>query len=450
MRHLELMLGADTLRDGLRVYLRNHRFGNASWADLIALLDERAPEDLKAWSHAWVEERGRPIITTEVGDRSVTVTQRDPVEARGLTWAQDLDVRVTAVESGRGRPTRVHTERKVRLGAGRVAVRDGPASSLLYVLPNARGIAYGNFVLDARSRGYLLAHLHELDDLARGAALVTLWEEMLDGRVKPREMFDLLVAAAPRERDDLNLQRMLGYTQQAYWRWLPPDERAARAPELEKMLRAGLDAAATQSRKSAWFSALRDTAVTPATLAWLERVWSKKETVPELELAEPDFITLAQELAVRAVPDWAAILDAQHARIQNPDRKARFAFVRPALSADPAVRDAFFASLKDAANRRREPWVLEAVGYLHHPLRADSAEKYIPPSLALLREIQRTGDIFFPKRWMDATLSGHTSVAASRMVADFVASLPPDYPERLRRVILSSADDLFRSAGSTR
>ena len=183
-------------------------------------------------------------------------------------------------------------------------------------------------------------------------------------------------------------------------------------------------------------------------LAALERIWKKHEAVAGLELAEPDFISLAQALAVRAVPGWNAILDQQHDRIQNPDRKARFAFVRPSLSADPAVRDAFFESLKDAANRRREPWVLEAVGFLHHPLRAASAEKYIPPSLALLREIQRTGDIFFPKRWMDATLSGHSSAAASRMVAGYVATLPPDYPDRLRRVILSSADDLFRATRS--
>ena len=48
-------------RDGLREYLRRHPFGNATWPDLIALLDARTPEDLAAWSHAWVEERGRPV-----------------------------------------------------------------------------------------------------------------------------------------------------------------------------------------------------------------------------------------------------------------------------------------------------------------------------------------------------------------------------------------------------
>jgi aminopeptidase N len=451
MRHLEMMLGADNLRDGLRVYLRNHAFGNASWPDLIALLDERTPEDLKTWSHAWVEERGRPIITTELTTTdgrvaSVAFTQRDPTAARGLVWSQPLDVIVGTTREQGDVPQRVQTERRLTLDTSRVTTPIGGTDRVLFVLPAAHGIAYGSFVLDPGSRAYLLAHLHEMRDLTRGAALVVLWEEMLDGRVSPREMLDLLLGSAPRETDDLNLQRMLGYTQQAYWRWLEAPERAILAPALEKVLRAGLDAAPSQSRKSAWFSALRDTAVTPATLQWLERVWKKEESVPGLELAEPDYISLAQELAVRAVPNWTAILDQQHERIQNPDRKARFAFVRPALSADPSVRDAFFATLRDAANRRREPWVLEAVGYLHHPLRAASAERYIPPSLALLREIQRTGDIFFPKRWMDATLSGHGSAAAARMVSDFIASLPSEYPDRLLRVILSSADDLFRAS----
>jgi aminopeptidase N len=212
------------------------------------------------------------------------------------------------------------------------------------------------------------------------------------------------------------------------------------------VLRAGLDAAATSTLKSAWFAALRDTARTPETLGWLERIWRKTDTVPGLTLAEPDYIQLSEELAVRGVPAWQAILDEQFTRIENPDRKARFAFVRPALSADPATRDAFFASLRDVQNRRREPWVLEALSYLHHPLRAESALQHIPASLAMLEEIQRTGDIFFPKRWMDATLSGHNSSSAAHLVRTFLAGLPPTYPDRLRRIILSSADDLFRGS----
>ena len=60
MRQLERLLGEDVFRDGMREYLTTYSFGNATWTDLIALLDKRTPDDLAAWSHAWVQERGRP------------------------------------------------------------------------------------------------------------------------------------------------------------------------------------------------------------------------------------------------------------------------------------------------------------------------------------------------------------------------------------------------------
>ena len=93
------------------------------------------------------------------------------------------------------------------------------------------------------------------------------------------------------------------------------------------------------------------------------------------------------------------------------------------------MRDEFFASPGDVANRRREPWVLEAVAYLHHPLRAEaSLQLHRAEPRRCCEEIQRTGDIFFPKRWMDATLSGHSSASAARMVRTFLAELPPEVP----------------------
>jgi aminopeptidase N len=131
----------------------------------------------------------------------------------------------------------------------------------------------------------------------------------------------------------------------------------------------------------------------------------------------------------------------------NPDRKARFEFVMPALSDRQEIREAWFESLRDVKNRRREPWVLEGLQYLHHPLRAAQSEKYIRPSLDLLVEIQRTGDIFFPTRWMNSTLGGHNSRAAAAVVREFLQQ-QKDYPIRLRRIILQAADELFRAAAS--
>jgi aminopeptidase N len=219
---------------------------------------------------------------------------------------------------------------------------------------------------------------------------------------------------------------------------------------MERVFRTGLAAARSSSLKSAWFSALRDTARSEETIAWLERVWRKTEEVPGLILAEPDYTTLALRLALLEVPRANQILDEQVARIENPDRRERFLYVRPAVSADQGVRDTFFYRLRNPSFRQREPWVLEGLSYLHHPLRAAASEQYIGESLTLLTEIQRTGDIFFPKRWMDATLGGHSSTTAAQMVKRFLAGLPADYPDRLRRVILSSSDDLFRASGVER
>jgi aminopeptidase N len=445
MRQLETLVGADGFRDGLRDYLKAHAFGNASWPDLIALLDGRTPEDLAAWSRAWVDERGRPAIRTELTlsggkIRRLAFTQRDPYTARGLLWNQRMTIAVG------GRDVKLIP---VHLNAARVEVPEARGLPAQFVLPNGGGVAYGEFHLDAASLAWLTANLPSIDDeLTRASAWVTLYDAMLNAEVTPDAFLSLALRALPVEKNELNVTRILAYLREAYWRYSSPAARARLAPRVESALRLGLDAAATPSLKSVWFSGLRDTAQTAATIEWLTRVWNEDEKVPGLTLAETDFIRLAQDLAVRDVPGASGILDRQDARTKNPDRKAQFAFVRPALSADPAERDAWFASVADVANRRHEPWVLEGLRYLHHPLRAAASEKYIEPGLLLLREIQRTGDIFFPKRWMDATLSGHQSPAAAATVRAFVDHLPPEYPERLRRVILSSADDLFRASGS--
>jgi aminopeptidase N len=154
---------------------------------------------------------------------------------------------------------------------------------------------------------------------------------------------------------------------------------------------------------------------------------------------------MALELAVREVPGWQQILAAQRDRTQNPDRKSEFEFVMPALSADYAVREQAFDRFRKVENRRHEPWVLESMHYLNHPLREEHALRFVAPSLELLPEIQQTGDIFFPQRWMTSVLAGHRSLAAAQAVRDFLAR-HPDLPERLRWTVLSCADDLFRVA----
>ena len=443
MRQLEMIVGEATFRDGLREYLKAHAFGNATWLDLIHILDARTPEDLAAWSRQWVEERGRPTFTTDVRERggrlsSIALHVSDPMR-RGLVWPQRLRVVL-------GYPYRI--EELPVFVRGRTTVVRGAAGrpAPLYVLPSGGGLGYGLFVLDAASRRYLLEHIEDVPDaLTRGSAWVTLWDDMLEDTRTAPAFIDAAMRALPRETDEQNAQRVLAYVDSAFWKFLPQDARLARSAALESMLGAGIDRAATASQKAAWFNAYRDVVLTPGGVAWLTRVWRREETIAGLPFAEPDEITMAEELAVREAPGWEQILQQQLERTENPDRRARFAFVMPALSADPAVRAQSFARFRDVENRRREPWVTESLQYLNHPLRSPDSRRYVLPALEMLREIQRTGDIFFPTRWMESTLWGHRSPDAAAMVRSFLED-HKEYPERLRWIILTAADPLFRAA----
>ncbi len=454
MRQLERLLGADTMRDGLRAYLKQFSFGNATWLDLVKTLDERTDRDLAQWSRVWVEEAGRPLMLTEwetsaEGRREIAILQRDPRSGRTLHWTEQISVLLGTPESAREVPLELTSDRTV--------LPDAMAPpEVHFILPGGGGLAYGGVTLDNRSRDFLIEHVEELNDpVARGATWITLWDELLNGRIDPSAFIDAAIRALPREDTEQNVQLLSSYLSETFWRFIGPNTRTSLAPRLEQTLRAGLQRASSSSLKSTYFAGFRTIVTTREGVAFLERVWKRQDKIPGLTLAEPDEATMALELAVRGVSNAKAVLEEQRERFQNPDRKARFEFVIPALSADEATRDGFFKSLADVSNRRREPWATEGLHYLNHPLRAAQAVKYIQPALDLLQEIQQTGDIFFPKNWMDALLDGHNSREVVDVVRAFLEAHPqpdpekpstgPVYPIRLRRVILQSADDLFRA-----
>jgi aminopeptidase N len=445
MRQLEMVVGEQPFRDGLREYLKRYAFGNATWLDLIRILDAKTPDNLASWSRAWVEERGRPEFSTTVRVaknntiQRLTVAMADPLR-RGLVWPQRM--RITLGYAG------TQKELSVYANARQTVVREAAGLPRpLFILPNGAGLGYGLFLLDEGSANYLLGNMSSIGDaLTRGAAWVTLWDNVLEGRIAAGTFIDAALRALPEESDEQNTQRVLAYLSRAFWRYLPQEERLARAPAVEAALRAGITRAASTSLKSAWFSAFRDDVLTADGEGWLERVWRRDEKIQGLPFVETDEIVMAMELAVREVPGWQQILQTQFDRTENPDRKARFAFVMPALSADPQVRSAAFERFRQLENRRREPWVAESLAYLNHPLREADSERFIRPSLELLAEVQRTGDIFFPGAWTGSVLWGHRSPRAAAIVQDFLAK-ELDYPERLRWTVLSSADDLFRAAG---
>ena len=136
------MLGPDAFRDGLREYLTRFAFGNATWTDLIGILDARTGEDLAAWSRAWVEQAGRPTIATDLVTANGKMSRLSfyAIGPAGsiapLEPAAPGGSRVRAWRSNHGREN----------GAGRrwkyPKVGDLPPPH--YILPNGEGTGYGS------------------------------------------------------------------------------------------------------------------------------------------------------------------------------------------------------------------------------------------------------------------------------------------------------------------
>jgi hypothetical protein len=121
------------------------------------------------------------------------------------------------------------------------------------------------------------------------------------------DLFELALRAIPAEKEELILQRLLGDLDRLMWRHMDALDR------VEKVLREGMEKAPNRSVRAAYFQLYRKV----APVDWLERVWKKDLVIADLPLEETSYIQLAAELKLRGVD----VLDAQLARIQNPDRR---------------------------------------------------------------------------------------------------------------------------------
>lgn len=207
----------------------------------------------------------------------------------------------------------------------------------------------------------------------------------------------------------------------------------------EKMVKAPSD------QKALYLDAFINISLSAEAQLKIQKLLNSELSVWGLRISEDQRFAMVAALMLNDHPQAERYAGRLLASTTNPDRLRRMQFVLPALSGDAGTRENFFASLAQPANRRPEPWVLEGLSYLHHPLRSAHSISMLPQCLEMLEEIQKTGDIFFPLNWLEACLSGYNSPRAAQMVMDFLDN-PEFTNENLRLKTLQAADLLFRAA----
>lgn len=432
MEMLVKMMGQKAFRKGIQDYLKTYAYGNASWEGLIRILDGYTDEDLVAWSHVWVNEKGMPELSASVLEEHLVVTQRDPFN-REIVWPQFLSYYVI---SG------IHSD-LLLVSSGKntdvvqAKLNFQPTDSCV-ILPNVDGAGYGFFKLDEKSAYACMAALDtSKNEVLRGSFLLTLYENVLNQTISPEWYMNEMLEYLLLEKNPLLFAAALGYIGECQ-RLYPIDSK-----KVEKALWKILTTSSVPQYRLQAFRLYRTIADSPGAIERLYTIWKKRKAPEGCSLSENDFITLSYSLAIH-LPELAdEIVAVQKERIQNPDRKREYVFIAPSVSPRKTDRDSVFASLLVAENRRVEPWASAALANLNHRIRQKEALGYILPGLGVLQEIQRTGDIFFPRDWVRALLAGHTSVEARKEVDTFFAN-HPEYPQMLSNKIRQQADHLYR------
>ena len=441
MMQLEKTMGEELFQKGVQQYLKQYCMANADWNELISVFDTRTPIDLKNWSKAWVEQAELPIISSKIKhDKDSSMTLCLSQKTKGIEIPMEYSVAIIDENSKVETYNIKHNDSQVKIN---IDNNDN------IILLNSNGLGYGQFITEQDNLNKLINSSVVIDDaLARASNLISVNEIFLNGKLNKTEYFNFLLSSLNKEKEPQIRNYLLSNIEMVWWQFMTQDERTKQSQFLEFTLYKLFNSKniPVDERKPI-FQTYTRTAISSEAIENLVDFWNSTAKIDGITLSEQDLTNLALEIAVRGVHEADSLLGVQLNRITNNDRLSKFRFVKRAVSNDEAIRDDFFHSLFNAQNRRPEPWVTEALRYFNHPLRTAHSIHYLTASLDLLPEIQQTGDIFFPKMWLDATLWGHSSPEAAKIVVDWLNS-HPQVSENLRNKLKQSADMLFRTTNN--
>ncbi|PKH50560.1 peptidase M1 [Tenacibaculum sp. Bg11-29] len=438
MRQLEAIIGKEAFKEGMQSYIKKYANGNADWSELVAILDEKSPKDIKKWSEVWVNKSGRPIISDAIKYKDNKITSfkiyQKAEDNTNKLWSQTFNVGF--VYEKEIKTFKVNLSDK-EFAFNNVIGLEKPKT----IIYNYDGFGYGIFPIDKTNIEF---YRNIKDDLARGYTYINLYENFLNKKVASKEAFNTFLNGILAEKNELIANYLSGRIKTIYWSFLDKEEKINTQEELEKKVLSLLNSDISKNLKRTIFGLYRSIAISKEGKQTLYLLWKKEKEIKNLYISENDFTSLASLLAIYKHPKTSEILTEQLTRINNPDKLKRFKWLLPTLSNNEVTRDAFMISLLQKENREKESWVQGALNNIHHPLRQTSAIKHFKSCLDILEEVQLTGDIFFPKGWLSSSVGKYNSKEAFIILQRFFKE-NPNYNPILKMKLLQTVDNLTRA-----
>jgi aminopeptidase N len=451
MKQLEFVLHETNFRDGLRLYLKRHKYGNAEWSDLMDAFEEFSRRrlknmgvgSLKDWADAYIKRRGMPQVDVEwtcdgTGRINHFVLSQRDVLGEGGVWPVASMIRLDSYPGGSNSwvlQANFNSERaELRSALGK------PCPN--YVFANQDDFAYGRFLLDERSRKAVIAQLGEINNVFDRTLLWgSLWDSVREAEMAPQEYIDLALKLLPTEKDESLTQSIIGRTIGALHRYVSPEVRAQLAPKMEALAADQMMHSQSQDMRITWFRALRGVAETDQARGELKDMLSGKLTVPGVELRPLDRWNIVESLVAQNDPEAQAVLEAEEKRDPSGDGK-KYAYMAAAAQPKAEVKKTYFDEYMHNASRP-EDWIEISLGSFNWWNQSDVTLPYLGPALDALPQVKRERKIFFMLAWLNAFIGGQQSAAAQKQVHDFLDKAALDKDLRLK--ILEVVDELDRT-----
>ena len=191
------LMGKKAFREGIQEYLKTYAYANATWDDLIQILDSKTEQDLSAFSDAWVNQKGMPVINFERSGNQLTIRQQDPYQ-RGLNWPQKFNITLCGE-----RDTTI--EANLTNSQCHLTLPFTPT----HILPNTDGRGYGLLVPDSNSLHWLLEHWQEIEnETTRQAVLIMMHENYQAKNIPDTACITQRNTSREESADSLNINQL--------------------------------------------------------------------------------------------------------------------------------------------------------------------------------------------------------------------------------------------------
>jgi aminopeptidase N len=441
IKQLAFVLGEETFRNGLRLYLKEHAYANAKWSDLVHAFEQVSGKSLQDWAALWIRHRGMPQVdvawSCDAQDRidHFSLTQRDVLDEGGI-WPIAMQVLLAYPD---GTPIRLHA----KLDTAQADLPEALAKPCpRYVFLNDQDFAYGRFLLDERSRKAVLDHLGGVQDVFERTLLWgSLWDSVREADLAPREFLELALRLLPAENDESLAQSLIGHVTTGLHRYLSDATRAQIVPSAEALASDRMFSSSDQDFRIIWFRGLRAIAESNQGREKLKELLSGKLSVPGVELRPLDRWSMLTALIALRDPDAEAFFAAEQERDNTGDGQ-KYAYMAQAARPDASTKQRYFNEyLHDPS--RPEDWIEQSLGTFNYWNQSELTAPYLKPALEALPQVKHERKIFFLLAWLNAFIGGQQSAAAQAQVREFLSNGSLDKDLRLK--ILEVSDELDRT-----